>query len=284
MKENEALVNGEFIINSHRGAFKSGLLENSIPAFIAAINEGANVIECDIRKTRDNGIVLIHNRTIDHMACQAIEIPDPAEFGGEEPTGLVSKHTTAYLKALKFNDGAGILTLQEFIEFLVDNKVGAQIELKETGYEPDIIKVLRRVEIDHESLRGPVVFTSFNPFAILRLKKLLWKTELPKYDYFANKKGVCLGLQAISLGAFYGKWMLRKCRKNRIWGFMTHYRHLPVFRIPYAHENGVKFCPRVPDDESLVLSYIEGNVDGFETDNVQFIKKCIAKAGYEFKG
>ncbi|MFX0103382.1 MAG: glycerophosphodiester phosphodiesterase [Candidatus Hodarchaeota archaeon] len=281
--KNEALENGEFIIDSHRGAFKGGLLENSIPAFLEALDEGANVLECDIRRTKDDNIVLVHNSTIDHIAKNATFTPDVQEFG-EEPVGKVRDHTVDYLKALKYENDASILTLEEFLHLLRDKKVGAQIELKEFGFEKQIITMLEGLDIDHDDLKGPIVFTSFNWFAILKLQKLLWKTNLPKHDFFNKKKGFCAGLQAIPLGSFIGKWVLRQCKKNKIWGFMTYYKYLPISRIEYAHQCGVKFCPRVPDNEELIKSYINANVDGFETDNVPLIKKCITDEGYQFDG
>ena len=276
-----ALESHEFIINSHRGVFKTGMLENSIPSYEAALKQGANVLECDIRLTKDKQVVLIHNKTIDGIAKHAASTPDPAEFG-ELPSGPVREHTLAFLKALKYEHGCEILTLDEFLGFLKDNKVGAQIELKEAGFESMLVDKMRAAAIDHDSLKAPIVFTSFFWPAIVKLQKLLWKSELPKYDFFNNKKGVCAGLQALPIGSFLGPWLLRQCKKKRIWGLMTFYKYIPAFRIPYAHECGVKFCPRVPDDEALILLYINVGVDGFETDNVPLIRECIKKAGFSF--
>ncbi|MHA1681744.1 MAG: glycerophosphodiester phosphodiesterase [Promethearchaeota archaeon] len=278
---NKALENGNFIIDSHRGAFKNGLLENSIPAFREAVSEGANVLECDIRGTKDGDIALVHNGTIDHVASFAKHVPDESEFG-EVAVGKVKEHTMEYLHALKFDQGASILSLQEFLNFLADVKVGAQIELKGFHFHKEIIENLGKIEIDHEGLKGPIVFTSFNALAILRLRKMVKKAGLPMYDFFKETRGFAFGLQAIPLGSFFGKFVLRRCKKNGIWGFMTYYKNLPANRIAYAHKMGVKFCPRVPDDEELILSYINSDVDGFETDNVPFVLNCIQKAGFSF--
>ncbi len=279
---NSALERGDFVIDSHRGAFKGGLLENSIPAFQEAITEGANVLECDIRGTKDGNIALVHNKTIDHIAGKAKRVPDPAEFN-ELPDGNVNDHTMPFLQAIEYEQGARILDLHRFMEFLRDNKVGAQIELKEFHFHDKIVECLKDVAIDHESLKGPIVFTSFNPFAILSLRKALMRAGLPMYDALGGAKGYGLGLQAIPLGAWFGTWVVRRCKQNRIWGFTTYYTYLPVSRIEYAHQCGVKFCPRIPDDEQLALEYINADVDGFETDNVKFVIRCIETAGYTWK-
>jgi glycerophosphoryl diester phosphodiesterase len=168
-----------FVIDSHRGAFKEGLLENTVEAFMQSYREGANVMECDIRLTKDNQIVLIHNGTIDHIASFAEKIPDRNEFN-EEPTGSVRSHSLAYLKALKFPNNAQLMTLLELLNFLNRIKVGAQIELKEGGYEDAILKTIEAAEIDYEALLGPIVCTSFNYVAVMRLVK---KAKKYKYHY-----------------------------------------------------------------------------------------------------
>ncbi|MHA1891769.1 MAG: glycerophosphodiester phosphodiesterase [Promethearchaeota archaeon] len=278
---NEALENHEFVIDSHRGAFKNGLLENTIPAFKEAITEGANMLECDIRFTKDENIVLLHDSQVDRILKYATKVPDENEFN-EKPIGSVSTHTLDYLKAMAFPNSAQILTLEEFLQFLTEQKVGAQIELKEFNFNEEIIKIIETMNVDHGSLKTPIVFSSFNPFAILKLRKMMKNQGIPIHDNLSGDKGFGLGLQGIRLGGFLGKWVLKRCKKNTIWGFLTHYRNLPPKRIPLAHEMGVKFCPRVPDKEDLIISYINSNVDGFETDNVPFIKKCIEKVGYSY--
>jgi glycerophosphoryl diester phosphodiesterase len=267
----------EWVIDSHRGAFKNGLLENSIPAFYESFTEGANMLECDLRITKDGQIVLMHNKTIDHISSLSLNPPET------RLKGPIKNISLEQLKSLKFDHDAEILTLGEFLEFLKKYNVGAQIELKEMGYEKQIIEIIEAVNIDYEKLIGPIVLTSFNILAIRRcIKELKKKPNIPQYRY-PNTKGLGLGLQAIPLGAFYGNAVLRWCKRNNIWGFTTYYKYLPISKIHYAHECGVKFCPRVPDDPELIKKYIEADVDGFETDNVPLIRKLIEEHGYTFE-
>ena len=210
-----------------------------------------------------------------------VAVPDHEEFD-EKPYGKVSKHSMAYLKSLEFEKGAKILDLETFLNFLNEKKVGAQIELKDFNLAKIITHTVQEVELNPAELRGPIVFTSFNPLAVLKLRRVMKKQGICLLDNAQNIKGFGFGLQAIQLGSFFGKWVLRQCSKRQIWGFMTHYRYLPMKMIEYAHQLNVRFCPRVPDDKNLVLSYIDANVDGFETDNVPFIIECIEKAGYSF--
>ncbi len=268
-----------FVIDSHRGAFKGGLLENTIPAFAQSVEEGANMLECDLRMTGDGEIVLIHNKTIDHVMSFASDIPGEGVFG-ELPSGKIKDHTLAFLKAVKYPHNAEILSLNEFLEFLKRRHVGAQLELKEMGYERQILQVIQDAQIDYASLLGPVVCTSFNFFAIRRMQKLAKKMEIPLYTH-SGGQGLAFGFQAIPLGSIIGKPFLRWCKKHDFWGFTTHYKHLPISRIKYAHKCGVKYCPRIPDEIDIINLYLDAGTDGIETDNVPLIRKCLKERNYE---
>jgi glycerophosphoryl diester phosphodiesterase len=270
----------EWVIDSHRGAFKEGLLENTVESYTQSYKEGANMLECDLRLTKDRQIVLIHNRTIDHLAKDfAIGLPTEAEFH-ESPEGPVKSHTLAYLKAMKFRNDAEIMTLPEFLDFLKKLRIGAQIEMKEMGFEDLIAKCIAESNLDYKELIGPVVCTSFNWGTVLKLQKAMKSYETPLY-LPKKQVGLAFGLQAIPLGSFYGNWVLRQCRVHNIWGFTTYYKYIPISRIAYAHSQNVKFCPRVPDDIDLINKYIDAGVDGFETDSVPLIRECIEKKGFE---
>ncbi|HMF34627.1 MAG TPA: glycerophosphodiester phosphodiesterase family protein [Candidatus Lokiarchaeia archaeon] len=271
----------QWVINSHRGVFKSGQLENSAQSYVDALLEGANMLECDVRRTKDGELVLIHNRTIDGVAKHATKLPDPAEFG-ERPLGPVRDHTLAYLKAMEFPEGAKIMTVAEFLAFLKQYRVGAQVELKEiAGVLPKLLDDVAAADIDYSTLAVPIVITSFNWTGILRLRKLLLRRpDIPRHK-FPDMPGLALGLQAIKVAGAFGRWILRRCQKRDIWGFCTYYKWLSPALIGYAHHCGVRFVPRVPDDESLIGVYIRADVDGFETNNVPFIRDCITRAGFE---
>src|SRR5271157_468304 len=268
----------EWVINAHRGAHHEDLLENTTEAFTGAWKEGANCLECDLHLTRDHQIVLLHNDEIRSLATLATTVPPEGEFH-ERPAGKVRDHTLAFLKGITFPRGTHLLSFAEFLDLLGSLRMGANIELKEGGYERQILEAIEAAHLDYENLIGPVVCTSGNIFAVLRLLRLVPKYDIPLYR-FNEQKGLAMGFQALEPGAFYGQWLIRQMEKRHMWGFMTHYRHLPTTCLPYAHLHGIKFCARVPDDLPLINNYIAAGVDGFETDNVPLIRQCIEDQGY----
>lgn len=83
----------QFLKEGHRGA--SGLEpENTIPAMIKAIEEGANVIEMDIHITKDNQVVVSH----DHRINRSITLMQ----NGEEP--LEDEKTKDILYQMNYSD------------------------------------------------------------------------------------------------------------------------------------------------------------------------------------
>lgn len=109
------------ILAAHRGD-RAGYPENTMPAFLSAVEFGADMIETDVRETKDGVLVLIHDRST------------------LRTTGVdknVDEMTLAELKRLDagatFEDGrikAEIPTVREFIEGIRDSGILVNWELK----------------------------------------------------------------------------------------------------------------------------------------------------------
>ena len=110
------------IIIAHRGA--SGLVqfENTIESFTRAVEVGAAMIEFDIRKTHDNKIIVYHDP---HIAGLNLK---------EKSYKEINKQAN--------KDGFNIPLLSEVVNTF-KNKIKFDIELKETGYEEEIIKIVQ---------------------------------------------------------------------------------------------------------------------------------------------
>ena len=128
MKKLETLVIG------HRGA--SGLVEheNTIEAFQKAIEVGCNAIECDIRKTKDDILVINHDPHIKDL--------------------VISEHTYQELNDYTLSLSYHLPTLIETLEF-VKGKILIDLEIKEIGYEEKILsEVLSVLSIDEFFIRS----------------------------------------------------------------------------------------------------------------------------------
>ena len=63
------------LVWAHRGAGKYAP-ENTLPAFQKAIEMGADGIELDVRMTKDNQCVVIHDETIKRVSNGNVQVKD----------------------------------------------------------------------------------------------------------------------------------------------------------------------------------------------------------------
>jgi len=108
-----------FLKIAHRG-YSERYPENTLLAFEEAIRSGADMIELDVRLSRDGHIVVIHDDRIDRTS---------------DGSGRVADMTLAELKRHSFNNGMdrfgfiGIPTLEEALD-LAGDRVALNIEIK----------------------------------------------------------------------------------------------------------------------------------------------------------
>lgn len=139
---------------AHRGLhYGAGFPENSLLAFAGALELGAG-IECDLRLTKDDQVVVFHDKDAMRMCASPMRI---------------GQHSLAELGRLRLGDGP-IPTLESLLK-LVDGRVPLLLEIK---VEDDIWRwapALKRALADY---RGPFGIMSFDP----RVPRLM-KTNLP---------------------------------------------------------------------------------------------------------
>jgi glycerophosphoryl diester phosphodiesterase len=113
-------------ISAHRG-YSSHYPENTIPALQAALDAGAHVAEIDVRLTRDDKLVLMHDATVDRTT---------------DGSGAVRQMTLAEVKRLdagrwfdrKFA-GTQVPTLDEVLEWS-KGRLGILVEMKNYPERP----------------------------------------------------------------------------------------------------------------------------------------------------
>jgi glycerophosphoryl diester phosphodiesterase len=140
---------------AHRGLhYGSGFPENSLIAFAAALELGAG-IECDLRLTKDDRLLVFHDADAWRMCSSPL---------------VIGKSTHADLKRMHVGDWP-IPTLESLLE-LVDGRVPLLLEVK---VENDIWRWMPAFRKALKDYRGPYGIMSFDP----RIPRLL-KTNLPR--------------------------------------------------------------------------------------------------------
>jgi glycerophosphoryl diester phosphodiesterase len=128
------------MVAAHRGV-ATGAAENSIEAFTNAISVGADMVEFDVRRTRDGELIAFHDADVNGTPVGSLTRDDIVAATGVRPPLLAE-----VLRAC-----AGRIRLD--------------VELKEDGYVPDVMAALRA-----GADAGQMVVTSFLPAAIAAAK------------------------------------------------------------------------------------------------------------------
>ncbi|MDK2891347.1 MAG: glycerophosphoryl diester phosphodiesterase [Methanoculleus sp.] len=137
------------LIIGHRGARALGP-ENTL----LALRRGmacADLVEVDVRLTRDGIPVVIHDATVDRTT---------------DGTGPVKEYTIEDIRKLDAGEGETIPTLREALD-LVQGEKGLVVEIKEPGTEAIVASVIMGRMPDR------LFLVSFNPGSVAMAKNLL---------------------------------------------------------------------------------------------------------------
>ncbi|WP_433299359.1 glycerophosphodiester phosphodiesterase [Actinoplanes sp. CA-030573] len=160
------------LVFAHRGG-ADALPEHTLGAYLRALEEGADGLECDVRLTRDGHLVCVHDRNLNRTT---------------NGRGLVSRKTLAQLDTLNYGswhpgypadeelpDLARLLTLDRLLEALRDSgrPVRLLIETKHPSrygaeVERKLVATLRRHNLPNE--RVHVTVMSFAALALRRIR------------------------------------------------------------------------------------------------------------------
>jgi glycerophosphoryl diester phosphodiesterase len=142
---------------AHRGA--SALYpENTLLAFERAIAQGVDMIELDVRLTRDGALVVVHDAALDRTTSGA---------------GLVRDQSIAGIRSLDAGRGQRVPLLAEVIDLVADTPVRLCVELKgESEAECLAAAEAAIAALDGAGFLDRSVVTSFSPAALMRAKAL----------------------------------------------------------------------------------------------------------------
>jgi len=125
---------------AHRGGIVPGYAENTLAAYRRAISFGIDVIEIDLRGTRDGEIVILHDETLDRTT---------------DGTGMVTDHTLEELKQLNAGGGESIPTYAEVLDLVAGTGAKLLLDIK-VSPALDKGKVVRLTE-SHDAVLDVIV-------------------------------------------------------------------------------------------------------------------------------
>ncbi|MBT8160537.1 MULTISPECIES: glycerophosphodiester phosphodiesterase family protein [Arthrobacter] len=164
-------------VYAHRGA-SAAFAEHTRAAYLKAIADGADGVECDVHLTRDQHVILLHDANLDRTS---------------DGTGPVAERTLDELRHLDFSSWKGaripeqfgaksdqLLTLKDLLEILrsAGREIGLAIELKHPSpyqlkLEERVLELLADEGWDAETSTLDNIHVSFMSFSPDSVKHLL---------------------------------------------------------------------------------------------------------------
>jgi glycerophosphoryl diester phosphodiesterase len=161
------------LVVAHRGS-SATVAENTLAALEVAVDEGAEILEVDVRLTADDQPVVIHDHTLERTTDAAQRWPDRAPWE-------VRRHTLEEVRRLEAGRWQGevqrVPTLAEVLDLVRRRDVGLLIETK-TDHAPAHLEAViatevRRLEDWQDWVPARLMVCSFDHGSLLRARDLL---------------------------------------------------------------------------------------------------------------
>jgi glycerophosphoryl diester phosphodiesterase len=162
------------LVVAHRGS-SYALAEHTLGAYLRAIEEGADALECDVRLTRDGHLVCVHDRTVDrtssgHGVVSDFDLDDLHEFD----FGSWHEAPDTYVEERNSTE-APVLTLDRLLGVVAEAGIRLLIETKHpTRYAGLVEQKLVGLLTEHgmQDAASPVTVMSFATVALRRVRLL----------------------------------------------------------------------------------------------------------------
>ncbi len=240
----ESFYKAQPLVMAHRGA-KDVAPENTLAAFLAAVELGADAIELDVTRCATGEIVVIHDDTVDRTT------------DGTGPVDALSLDRLRVLDAGSWFKpvfaGERIPLLEEVLD-RVGDQVLLNIEIKRQrnasdGLEREIARLL-----DVYGAVNDAIISSFDPMALWRMRRVA--PELPRALLYA-------GGMPLALRRAWGRHLVAPQALH------PHFSMVDAEYMSWAQDRGYRvnvWTVNEPDDISRMA---ELGVDAIITDHVE---------------
>ncbi len=252
------IKNKDFEIIAHKGA--SGLApENTIAAFEIALDLGVDMIEIDVRHTKDEEIIVFHDQFLDRVTKDSL---------GNQVTGDVHDYTFEELRQFevgswfdsRFSDQK-IPSLREVLD-LIDGRCKVLIEIKHMDHPHYHDFSDKLVDIVRSERNG------FD-WVILQSYEDKYLEEAHAYDDRIQTKKLLIGEDSAPLIAFYVETRVhlgRSEKHEQLMALNPHYKTLSPRRVFRMHARGYKVYTYPVNERKEMIKCLNMGVDGIITD------------------
>lgn len=257
-------------IIAHRG-FSGEYEENTLPAFKAAIDANADMIELDVHMTKDGQLVVIHDESVVRTT---------------NGNGKVKDMTLEELQRLRIKNNLGrtingkvppvleeeVPTLETVLALVKSSNIKLNIELKTDVYPYDGIEAKLIELVERYQIADRVLVSSFNHDSLKRLKQEC-SNSLPKdrnpYEigvlFDETKLQSLINRRVLPLPRL-DKKHIRVLEELGAQSYHPRHSNLTKGMIDYCQENKIAIRPWTVNDENRMKRLIQQGVTGLITN------------------
>lgn len=226
----------EVTVTAHRGA-SAVAPENTLAAFGAAIEAGADAIEFDVRLTADGAVVVFHDRNLLRVAG------DPRTVADTTLVQLRGVDAGSWFDT-RF-DGERIPTLAEALAF-IDRRALALIELKPDAGNADALLAATLREIERSGYGDAVMLGALSPDLI---------------------RAARIAAPHMPLALFANDALPGMARRTDFDLLGLNHRRLDAAAVADARRHGYRLQVWTVNDPGRVARYLDLGVDDVSTDD-----------------
>ena len=223
-------------IISHRGRTSKNSEDNTLKAVNDAINLKIDMVEVDIRRTKDSQVICFHDPVLNGMALKDMTYSEIIELNPNVPT-------------------------LEQVLLLSRDKIEVDIEFKEQGYEKEVISMI----LDYFNYENFIV-KSFNMDVVKKVKEIDEKIKV----------GMLLGSEisfSQLLGVVYESLFLHKFNESGADFISPYYKLYEAGWINRFVSQGIPIQVWTVNDQDLLKTLIHKDVDSVVTDTPEIAQK-----------
>ena len=222
--------------------------ENTMSAFVLAVENGADMIELDVRQTADGEFIIMHDESLSRTT------------NSDENVGEV---TLEYIETLDagswFSEeykGEKVPTLREVMEFAKENDVFLNIELKPADTDRDDVDGILQIREEYE----------YKDMCTLGSSKYSLLKEVKE----KNPDIYTLYIMYMAFG--------NVGNMSHIDGFSIKYTYISYDMVENIHEHKKKVYAWTVNNDEVIKKLLLYDVDGIITDNPYETKDTIYNA------
>lgn len=234
-------------VTAHRGD-AGNAPENTMPAFEKAVEAGADIIELDVRQTSDGVYIIMHDESLFRTANVKRKVGE-VDYAYIQKLDVGSYFDRAY-------DGTPIPTLEEVLQFAIENDVFLNIELKPASTDQNYIEGI--VDLLHEY--------DYVEHCVLGSQSLKTLRRAKELDPDIQT----LYIMTMAFGNFGDM--------DGIDGFSIKHTYISNNMVSDIHANGKKVYAWTVNNEGDIKDLLLLDVDGIITDEPEAAKNIIVSA------